>query len=253
MVRHHNEDTIFCSTEPLGSLPNLFIVADGMGGHNAGEVASSKSLEYCKNFIHNSTLPISTKPEDILDILMAAAHQANRDVFNLSVASPSFSGMGTTFSACSIFGDSLALAHIGDSRVYTIGAEGIIQITTDHTFVQELVDAGSIAPNEAKIHPQRNMLTRVLGCDPSTEAEGFLHDLSGVDSVLLCSDGLTDMLSDNEILNIANQQAPPKSRVEALIAAANLQGGIDNISVVIIDICEVIIDATTFDKEGEVR
>jgi len=252
LVRSHNEDTIFCSAKPVGSLPNLYVVADGMGGHNAGEVASSKSLEYSKDFIYNSTYPILTQPEDILDILVTAANQANKDVFDLSISNPGYHGMGTTFTACSIINDTMAVAHIGDSRIYTIGTDGIVQITNDHTFVQELVDAGSIAPHEAKVHPQRNMLTRVLGCDPLTESEGSLHYLSGVDSILLCSDGLTDMLSDETIYNIANQQAPPKARAEALITAANQQGGIDNISVVIIDICEVIIDKE-IDKEGEYR
>jgi len=253
MVRDHNEDAIFSSTKPVGPLPNLFVVADGMGGHNAGEIASSKSLVYSQDFIHNSTYPISTQPEDILDILVTAAHQANRDVFDLSVSNPSYHGMGTTFTACVVADEVLAIAHIGDSRIYTVGTEGIVQITRDHTFVQELVDAGNIAPHEAKIHPQRNMLTRVLGCDPSTQAEGTLHKLSGVDSILLCSDGLTDMLSDENIHTIVNQQTPPTARAEALVAAANKQGGIDNISAIIIDICEVIIDSETTDKEGEDR
>jgi len=240
LVRDHNEDAIFFSTKPVGALPNLFIVADGMGGHNAGEVASSKSLERSCAFIHNSP-SLSTNgpesvPEIILDILVTAANQANRDVFELSVSDPSFHGMGTTFTACSISGDIMAVSHIGDSRIYAIGGRGIYQITKDHTFVQELVNTGSITPQEAKTHPQRNMLTRVLGCDSLTTAEGSLHSLNGVDTILLCSDGLTDMLSNESIMNIISQQAPPQARAEALIDAANHQGGIDNISVIIIDV-----------------
>jgi len=236
LVRGHNEDAIFCSTVPIGPLPNLFVVADGMGGHNAGEVASSKSLEHSQAFIQDSASPLTTIPEDIMDILVAATHQANRDVFDLSVSDPSFHGMGTTFTACSIVNDTLAVAHIGDSRIYAVGPGGISQITSDHTFVQEMVDAGRLTPQEAKIHPQRNMLTRVLGCDPLLTAEGNLCDLQGVDSVLLCSDGLTDMLTDEEILEIVSQKTSPKARVEALIGAANHQGGVDNISAIIIDI-----------------
>ena len=236
LVRSHNEDVIFYTTEPIGPLPNLFIVADGMGGHNAGEVASAKSREFSCEFIRNASLVNSPTSQDILDILTAAAHAANNAVFKYGTSDPACYGMGTTFSACSIVGTTLAAAHIGDSRIYTVGAGHIAQITTDHTVVQEMVQAGSLTPQEAKTHPRRNIITRVLGCDADITADGFLHDLTGVDSVLLCSDGLTDMLSDDVILKLVSQNASAESRAEALINAANDQGGIDNISAIIIDV-----------------
>ena len=235
-VRSHNEDVIFHTTQVIGPLPNLFIVADGMGGHNAGEVASAKSLEYSTGFIRNSTKVPSPTPEEIQNTLVAATLHANSKVFKHAVDNPAYYGMGTTFSACSVVGNILAVSHIGDSRIYTISHDRITQITTDHTFVEEMVQAGSLTPGEAKTHPRRNVLTRVLGCDPEITADGSLHDLTSINSVLLCSDGLTDMLSDDEIMKLVNLNASAEARAEALINAANNHGGIDNISAIIIDV-----------------
>jgi len=236
LVRNHNEDVIFYSTESFGPLPNFFVVADGMGGHNAGEVASAKSLEYSSNFILESKKSKLTNPEDILDILITAAMQANNSVFELSVSKPAYYGMGTTFSACSIIGNTIVIAHIGDSRIYTISPGNITQVTTDHTYVEEMVKAGKITREEARSHSRRNILTRVLGCDSLTPADGTTYSLEGVNSILLCSDGLTDMISDEDIMEIINQNTPPKARAEALVSAANNNGGKDNISVIIIDV-----------------
>ena len=236
LVRSHNEDTIFYSAGPTGPLPNLFVVADGMGGHNAGEVASAKSLEFFCKFIHGSQPGAAAAPDAIVRLLVEAVNHSNYEVYTLSLSSPELSGMGTTFSACAVVGGMLAVAHIGDSRIYTISQNSITQITTDHAYVAEMVKAGHITPQDAKTHPNRNQLTRVLGCEPPVDVDGTLHDLCGVDMVLVCSDGLTDMLSDAEILSIATQNAPPLDRVQALIDAANNNGGKDNISVIIIDV-----------------
>ncbi|MCL2361923.1 MAG: Stp1/IreP family PP2C-type Ser/Thr phosphatase [Defluviitaleaceae bacterium] len=235
-VRSHNEDAIFHSTKPVGPLSNLFIIADGMGGHNAGEVASAKALEHSCDFLYKYQGSVANNAAELLNTLVTAINQANRDVYQLSVSNLDYSGMGTTFSACTVVGDTLAVAHIGDSRIYTF-ADGVLrQITNDHTMVQELLDADEITPDEARSHPRRNMLTKVLGCDPLIIAEETLHDINGVDSILLCSDGLTDMLTDETIQDILGQQAATDIRAEALIDAANANGGIDNISVIIIDL-----------------
>jgi len=236
LVRAHNEDTIFYTMEPIGPLPNLFIVADGMGGHNAGEVASAKAVEYSTGFIRISAQSASANTDDVLDILETATLQANADVFGLSISNPEYFGMGTTFSACSILGDTLVVAHIGDSRIYTVSPGQITQVTTDHTVVEKMVQAGSLTPQEAKTHSRRNILTRVLGCDPFITTDGTFHSLKSVNSILLCSDGLTDMLSDEAIMHIVNQSASPEFRTEGLINAANEAGGIDNISAIIIDV-----------------
>ena len=235
LVRSHNEDTIFYTTEPIGPLPNLFIVADGMGGHSAGEVASEKSVEYSRSFIQDATGEQSA--EAIMDILVTSAIHANNRVYNLALSDPAvYFGMGTTFSACAVVGDTLAVAHIGDSRIYTISPDGIRQITTDHTYVEELVQSGNITREEARTHPRRNVLTRVLGCDPFVSTDGFLCELKGINHVILCSDGLTDMLTDEQIMEYASQNVPLDTRANALIDAANREGGKDNISAIIIDV-----------------
>ena len=236
LVRSHNEDAIFHTTDPIGPLPNLFIVADGMGGHNAGEVASSKSLEYSCGFIRRAPQKNLTCPKDAVELLVAAVNHANQEVYSHSQKHPECYGMGTTFSACTVLDGNLAVAHIGDSRIYTIAPGHITQITTDHTYVAEMIQAGNLTPSEAKTHPKRNQLTRVLGYEPPITIDGTLHDLSAVNYVLLCSDGLTDMLSDDEILSIITQNSPTQTIAKALIGAANNNGGIDNISAIIIDV-----------------
>ena len=235
-VRKHNEDTIFHTTIQIGPLPNLFIVADGMGGHNGGEVASAKSLEYFRDFICHPQLNVALTPQDTMQLLVSATGYANSKVLDHALTDQELFGMGTTFSACVVLEDMLVVAHIGDSRIYTINSNGINQITADHTYVAEMVQAGQLTPAEAKTHPDRSKLTRVLGLDAKIDVDGNLHDLNHIDAVLLCSDGLTDMLSDGEIMSITTQNAPPASRVQALVDAANQAGGIDNISAIIIDV-----------------
>jgi len=230
MVRDHNEDVLYHSTEPIGPLPNLFIVADGMGGHNAGEVASAKSLDFSWNYIFNAA------PGNARDILEAAALHANHHVFELSVSNPEYLGMGTTFTACSIKDNIITIAHVGDSRIYAISPGNITQITIDHTLVDEMVQAGALTKDEAKTHPRRNVLKRVLGYEPQIQVDSTTHDISHAHSILLCSDGLTDMLSDEEILEITNQNSAIDLRAKALVDAANKAGGVDNITVILVDI-----------------
>jgi len=235
-VRNHNEDTIFLTTSQIGPLPNLFIVADGMGGHNGGEVASAKSVEYFRDFVCHPQLNIALTPQDIMQLLVSATKYANSKVLDLSLADPALFRMGTTFSACVVLEGQLVVAHIGDSRIYTTTNDNINQITSDHTYVAEMIQAGQLTPSEAKTHPNRSQLTRVLGLDPAIDVDVSLHELSHVNAILLCSDGLTDMLSDGEIMHITTQNAPPAARVQALVDAANHAGGIDNISAIIIDV-----------------
>jgi len=237
LVRVQNEDVIFVTTDPIGPLPNLFIVADGMGGHNAGEVASQKSIEFACQFLQNvpqQAHPLT--PDSICYLLVQAAIQANNDVYNMASANPTLSGMGTTFSACVVHEDMLIVAHIGDSRIYFINGKDISQVTTDHTYVEEMVSIGNITREEAKHHPKRSQITRALGFESSVIADGTTHSLKGVEFVLLCSDGLTDMLSDKEILALITANAGLQQKVQALVDGANNQGGKDNISAIIIDV-----------------
>ena len=235
-IRSHNEDIVFCTTNPTGPLPNLFVVADGMGGHNAGEVASAESLKYSCDFLRSSQVPAPVGPEGAMKLLVESVENANMGVYAQSLTSQDLKGMGTTFSACTVLGDTLAVAHVGDSRIYIINSGHITQITTDHTYVAEMVKAGHITPEDAKTHPNRNQLTRVLGYEPEIQVEGILYSLGMEDCVLLCSDGLTDMLTDEEIMDIVCTPSLPQIRAQALIDAANTNGGVDNISAIIIDI-----------------
>jgi protein phosphatase len=232
LVRTQNQDTVFCSQTPVGPLPNLFIVADGMGGHNAGDVASREAVNVFCGFIRE----YGGEPKPgYLDLLVDAAVAANTAVYNMSVADDKFSGMGTTFSACVIAEGKCEIIHIGDSRIYMITDHGITQLTTDHSYVNEMVRAGKLTPQQASNHPKRNILTRVMGTSLSKEFDGYPYILEDECAVLLCSDGLTNMLDDDTLFNIINRGVSTDERARVLIEEANKRGGIDNISVVLID------------------
>jgi protein phosphatase len=233
-VRTQNQDTVFCSQSAVGPLPNLFIVADGMGGHNAGDVASQLAVETFSRFI----LEADSGP-GYLDLLVDAAVAANEAVYDLSVRESQYSGMGTTFSACVIAGGKCEIVHIGDSRIYMITGSAITQLTNDHSYVNEMVRAGKLTPEQAIKHPKRNILTRVMGTSLTKEFDGYPYILEDGCAVLLCSDGLTNMLDDGLLLTIINRAGTVDEKARALVDEANNQGGIDNISVVLIDTKEL--------------
>jgi len=226
-IRQNNEDNIFLSLTSIGVFPNLFIVADGMGGHNAGEIASSKAIE----FFRQKTKELN---EDILDALISSVQYANEMTFLTSVENSSLYGMGTTFTVCVIKDDKAYLAHVGDSRAYLISEKKIHLITNDHTYVEELVKAGQISRAKARKHPKRNMLTRALGVDPALQVDGYTQELVAGDRLLICSDGLTAMLTDEEIYRITRSDITLEEQVDQLIDQANEKGGMDNISVILI-------------------
>lgn len=230
-VRTANQDAIFVSAEPVGPLPNLFVVADGMGGHNGGDVASRRAVATFCAYIQKS----AAAPDGWLDLLVAAAGEANRIVFRDSIADPALSGMGTTLTACVIGGGKCEVVHIGDSRAYMITADRITQLTNDHSYVNEMVKAGQLTPSQAREHPKRNILTRVLGTGPDMDADGYVRALTPNATILLCSDGLTNMLTDEAIGDAAAADMDITARVRLLIDEANRHGGLDNISVVLID------------------
>ena len=227
--RLNNEDALFVSGKGFHELPNLFIVADGMGGHNAGEVASSEAILFFKDYCSKTPL----NKNEILDYLVTGCIYANNRVFEMAGSSKSYSGMGTTFSVCVKDADRLYIAHIGDSRVYAVYDDAIKQLTTDHTYVCELLKLGQITEEQARKHPRRNILTRVLGVERDVEIDGQVFDLSGCKKILLCSDGFTDMLSDGDIfeeLRGSNAEA-----AQRLVDKANERGGGDNITLIIFD------------------
>ncbi len=226
--RGMNQDYIFTSEAPVGNLPNLFIVADGMGGHNAGDFASRYTVEYVVKAIASSGL---TEP---VSLLGEALRQVNANLLELADKNPRMKGMGTTFVGATIIQDCLRVANVGDSRLYIVNQE-ITQITRDHSLVQEMVRMGEMNQDQARVHPDKNIITRAVGVFKDIEADFFEVNLKLGDRILLCSDGLTNMMEDSDIRRIMCSQRDIAESVERLVAAANENGGKDNISVIIID------------------
>ena len=236
LARSQNQDAIFVSTGQIGPLPNLFIVADGMGGHNAGEVASKQAVECISEYIQAYPLAELMHSDNFLDLMVNATQYASSYVHQLSVENEEMRGMGTTLTACVLTDEKVIIAHIGDSRAYAISKEKITQLTTDHTYIAELVQAGEVTAEDARTHPKRHVLTRVLGVPGHCEVDGYATELSGISTLLLCSDGLSNMLDDAALMEIVNGGGFAKTRVQLLIEEANKKGGLDNISAILIDV-----------------
>ena len=199
MVRSMNQDYMFYSTEPVGVLPNLFIVADGMGGHKAGDYASRLSVEKFVAYVKNAgnEVPIRVVDDGI--------RYVNGLVMDEAAANPDYAGMGTTFVAAFIKDETLFVANIGDSRLYLIDSD-ITQVTEDHSYVGAMVRAGELTKEEAVRHPDKNIITRAIGASREPKVDFFEVDLEKHDRILLCSDGLTNMVSDEEILDIMESE-----------------------------------------------
>lgn len=232
-VRLKNEDSIFVSNEALGKLDNLYIVADGMGGHKAGQVASATAIESFVSSVKNGD------DEEALDIMIGGVSHANESVYNMSREHEEYSNMGTTMVACTVKGSVLYAAHVGDSRLYRISEGNITQITNDHSYVAEMVRAGKMTEEEALVHPQRSCITRAVGTDSSVRVDGLIVNVKANDMYIICSDGLSNMLKKEEILEIClDTGKSTEEKVNTLIDRANEKGGIDNISAVLIDMEE---------------
>jgi len=227
--RDTNQDNIFVSEKPIGPLPNLFIVADGMGGHAAGDFASRYAISVVTDFIKKSSVrnPIS--------LLKRALVYASNEVFRESERDKEKAGMGTTMVCCVLEGNSLYVANIGDSRLYVIH-DDIRQITMDHSLVEELIRNGQLERNKGRNHPEKNIITRAMGSRDEAMPDFFEVELVEGDYVLLCSDGLSNMVKDDEIRDIISESAAPEGAVESLIQRANYYGGNDNISAIVISV-----------------
>lgn len=228
-IREINQDYIYINNETIGSLDNLYIVADGIGGHKAGEIASEAAIDFFEQFIYE------TEDDEILDLLVSALVYANEQVFKLSKTNVKFKNMGTTLLATTIKNNKIFIAHIGDSRLYGIRNNKIVQITSDHTQAMDLFKAGVITKEEARNSKNSNVLTRALGIEKNIKADALFCDILENDIFIMCSDGLSDMLTDEEIFNIAYTNIHPQQKVENLIQKANDKGGKDNIAVIIIE------------------
>ena len=227
--RQLNQDFIYLSETPIGNLPNVFIVADGMGGHNAGDYASRYAVETVVDEIGTSF------EKNPVRILGGAIEKANALIRRRAQENPAYSGMGTTMVAATFIGRYLEVANVGDSRLYVIN-NGIKQITRDHSLVEEMVRMGGIDKASARNHPDKNIITRAIGARDDIEADFFNVELQEGDLVLLCSDGLTNMLDDEGIHRILTEDESLKNRVDKLVETANRNGGKDNISAIVIEL-----------------
>ncbi|MCI1997291.1 MAG: Stp1/IreP family PP2C-type Ser/Thr phosphatase [Olsenella sp.] len=222
LVRGHNEDSFLVQ-------PPLFAVCDGMGGHAAGEVASSIAVQTI-----GAQAPIHA--DDIL--LGAAVEAANAAVIEGAATGKGKPGMGCTASCVLIENNKMAIAHVGDSRIYLLHHGTLVRLTHDHSYVEELVDAGEITADEARVHPSRSIITRALGSDPDMYADHFTLDVSIGDRLIVCSDGLSSMVEDSEIEAIAVSSVTPQSAADNLTSAALSAGGHDNITVIVVDVSD---------------
>lgn len=239
-TRHMNQDYVYCEENNVGSLPNLFIVADGMGGHNAGDYASRFCVEA---FVQRIKTEYGddvgsdhlTKERTPIGMISDALQHTNNLLLDEAKSNEEFQGMGTTFVVATIFDSIMYVANVGDSRLYVI-KETMEQVTNDHSLVQEMVNNGELDPKEAKNHPNKNIITRAIGANAKVIPDYFEVELRESDLVLMCSDGLTNMLDDEDIMKIIKESGSNlEEAVKNLVETANGNGGKDNISVIIIE------------------
>ena len=213
----------------MGNLPNLFVVADGMGGHNAGDYASSHGVQIMVGEIR------SDADFNPVKVIRHAIEHANSEIYRQAAQNPDFAGMGTTLVVCTIVGHYAYIANVGDSRLYVVH-ERIRQITRDHSLVQEMVRMGELDPEEARNHPKKNVITRALGAERTINADFFDIKLDPGCTILMCSDGLSNMVEDRnieEIILTPEKTLSEKGRM--LVRTANQNGGKDNIAVILIE------------------
>ena len=242
MIRSGNEDSFFAhATKDRG----IFIVADGMGGHAAGEVASEMSVQI-----------VSRELQDLIDVYSEEARTkvaeslriANRAIYDRTIQEADKQGMGTTVSMLVVSGARYLIGQVGDSRVYLLRDGALRQLTKDHSYVQEQVDAGFLTPEQARYHPYSNVITRCVGASDSVEPDTYAGDMKPGDVFLVASDGLTGMVDDRRLQQLLLSRASAGRVVDALIAEANYRGGLDNITAVVVQVMAV--DALSSSNES---
>lgn len=229
-VRDTNEDYFYISNS-LDQI-QLFLLADGMGGYNGGEIASQLAIQTAKNYIENNFKDIEKDRDSIIQLLGSSMEYANMVVYEKAKENPELQGMGTTLEICLIYNNKAYIGHVGDSRIYRVRKQFIRKLTQDHSYVQKLVKEGTITKEQAEHHPQKNMLMKALGCnafvEPDVMVKGFLKD----DILIMCSDGLSNMVDQQTIYEMASKNI--EQATKDLVQLAKDRGGYDNITVVII-------------------
>lgn len=226
--RNVNQDFVYASDSPVGNLPNLFVVADGMGGHNAGDYASSFAV---RTLVDSARDDADYNP---VKVIRHGIEKANQQLMIQAEMSEERKGMGTTMVAASVVGNYIYVANVGDSRLYVID-ERIQQITKDHSLVQEMVRMGELTEEDARNHPDKNIITRALGAAGKVNIDFFDFRLKKNSTILMCSDGLSNMVTDEEIREVVLGEGDVSEKAEALIGLANDHGGKDNIAVVLVE------------------
>ncbi|MBQ8808398.1 MAG: Stp1/IreP family PP2C-type Ser/Thr phosphatase [Clostridia bacterium] len=230
LIRSNNQDS--CYADNIGKY-TVLILADGMGGHKGGETASRCAVEVVSSTLCEK-LTQNLLPGQIGMLLSDTLEKANTEIYNLSKSDEALSGMGTTLDACVIDKDNAYIAHIGDSRVYKVTPTGEIRrLTKDHSLVEYMVSTGAITPQQAVSHPQKNVITRALGISQDITADIFHEKLAAKDRLLLCSDGLTNMVDEDTIAKVLTGEKKLESCGKKLVKLANQAGGNDNITVVV--------------------
>ncbi|MBM6830154.1 Stp1/IreP family PP2C-type Ser/Thr phosphatase [Anaerotignum lactatifermentans] len=229
--RKNNEDAYYVAEEGA-PMEHLYLVADGMGGCNAGEVASSGAIRAFLRYVEEHR----EEGMEIPDLIAGGFQAANQDVFRQSNSASEFAEMGTTMVAAVIKEDRVYIAYVGDSRAYLMRQGSLEAVTTDHSYVMELVKMGTITKEEAAKHPKRNIITRAVGIKDTVEIDTVLEDVQAGDMLLLCTDGLSGMLRDEEMEAVLRAELPLEKKAQKLVALANEHGGYDNISLVLIEI-----------------
>lgn len=227
--REMNQDFYLASEER----PQLFVLCDGMGGHKSGDVASRTAAGSIETYIRlQDSLDYDSAEAE--KVLREAVTYANKIVYSRASSNAALAGMGTTADVCLVDFDFVYIAHVGDSRVYALRGNTLVQITKDHSLVEEMVESGVITESEARVHPKKNVITRAIGTNKTVEADFISYPFRAGDILLMCSDGLSNMLSDAEIQTILSENTVPQDMVENLIASANQKGGKDNITAIVI-------------------
>lgn len=230
MVREQNEDSLLVLEKLLPEF-NVFAVADGMGGHNAGEVASKMAIREIEDFFkdHQRDRDFIISREYIGQLIS----HINMKIYERANSEPHLKGMGTTLTLIIHFKRTIHIAHIGDSRAYRINNQEIQQLTEDHSLVAGLIKEGKITKEEAQVHPQKNVITRALGTDIEIQADVYRYKISDGETIMICSDGLTNSLTEAEIKNIVNRNDSLQKAADDLVEQANISGGRDNITVIL--------------------
>ena len=227
LKRKLNQDYVFTADRPVGKLPNLYLVADGMGGHKAGGFASKYAVETIVEEVN------SNREDNVFSVLHQAIIEANSRIRRKASEDDSMTGMGTTLVAATVISDVLYVANVGDSRLYLINDE-IKQITIDHSLVEEMVRMGGINREQARNHENKNIITRAIGAQETVNPDFFEVSLKKGDRIFMCTDGVSNMLTDEEIFEFLNENSSDEEKIEKIVAVANEHGGRDNMGIILV-------------------